>query len=301
MDHTHGIKNKTLPVLWGAVLLFFVLLLVMRTEISRAAYDALVFSAKKLIPALFPFALLAKLTAALPYPQKVRHLPMGLSLSALPACLLGLLAGYPMGALAAKGLYDSGTVGKKEALRLTACTNNASLAFLLMTVAPLFGGQSIGWVLFFSASSASLIALVLTNDRSPKSVSLPLPRTQEPFVSLLTRAIAEAAEAMLTLTAFVTFFAIVSRLCFLIPPLVGLSPYLMLFLEPTAAVRTLAVSSLSGKLPLAAFALGFSGLSVLMQDHAIWEGKLPLTKIAACRLLIGILSAIFSLFFQKIL
>ena len=302
MLHTVTKPKPTVLVWWALTLFFFLVLLVRGSGLSLAAYDALLFSAKRLIPSLFPFAVVAKVVASLPISSRSAHIPLlHLPLSALPALFLGLISGYPMGAIAAKGLYDNGKLSRKSAEVLSATFNNASLAFLLFTVSPLFSNTRLGAILFISQTLASLTVAVFVFPKESRS-SLPDCDTHNArFFEILGSAVTKAAEAMLTLTAFVTFFAILAEMLATVSPLRAIYPTLLLLLEPTAALRYLASSPTALTLPLAAFTLGFSGLSVLLQSLAVWNFEISLQKSLLIRLFIGILSALFSLFFQKIL
>jgi len=299
MLHT---AKKTPLVLWAVWLLsagFFVFLLIKGGYLSVYAHSALLFCAEKLIPSLFPFAVLSGIISAFSCGNG-KPLPiLGIPTGSLFAILLGIFSGYPMGAIAAKGLYDRGTLSEKEAAYLSACFNNASLAFLLFTVSPLFEGK--GLLIFLSETLASLVAALLFKPRQTGTHTLALTENEMPTLATVTSAVTNAAHAMLTLTAFVTLFSILSGVLSIIKPLAALYPYLILLLEPTAAIRMLASSSSAASLPMAAFALGFSGISVLMQTVSVWEGKLPFVKTAVIRLVIGTLSAVFTLFFSKIL
>ena len=300
----HTVTKPKTPVLvwWALTLLFFLVLLVRGARLSLAAYDALLFSAKRLIPSLFPFAVVAKVVASLPTPSHSTRIPLlRLPLSALPALFLGLISGYPMGAIAAKGLYDNGKLSRTSAEVLSATFNNASLAFLLFTVAPLFSNTRLGAILFASQTLASLCVAVLVFPKEPPSLLPDCDTESKSFFEILGSAVTKAAQAMLTLSAFVTFFAILAEMLAAVSPLRSIYPILLLFLEPTAALRSLARAPTALTLPLAAFTLGFSGLSVLLQSLAVWNFEASLQKSLLIRLFIGVLSALFALFFEKIL
>ena len=301
MNHT--VKQKTRPLTALApilLLLSFALLIVYGKTLGEAAYDSLAFAATKLIPSMFLFAVFAKIAAAIPTPQGRRPLPLlRLPPSALTALFIGLLSGFPMGAYAAKSLYDHGALSEKQAAHLAAYANNASLAFLLFTVSPLFGNRAVGWLLFASGTLASLLVGILLAPKESPPTLPHIPRTP-PLFSLICNATVSASQAMLTLAGYLTLFGTLAKALLMTKLPKALITALLLFLEPTAALRHLATLSTPNTLPLAAFALGFSGLSILMQSMTVWQNRLSLTRLVAIRLLIGILSASFTMLFSAI-
>lgn len=100
---------------------------------------------------------------------------------------------------------------------------------------------------------------------------------------------------MLSLSAFVVFFSVLTKALLI----VGVPTWITLLLEPTSAIRFAASLTpqigLSLSLSLAAFALGWSGFSVIMQTQALFKGKLPLSWHIICRAAIG--SASFAIAF----
>ena len=299
-------------LLFTLLLLFFFFMLLFRsTPLQRAAADALVFSAKVLVPALFPFAVLSRfllLSGLLPTKGKfVRSVArlFHLSPETLPAFAVGLFCGFPMGAFAAASLLESGGIGKEEAYRTASVANNASAAFLLISAGALFGSPLCGRILFISQTAASLTVALFWARRAKKNsppqnkTLTPKERAPLPLMPLAADAIVKAGTAMLSVTAFVVFFSVIAEAVSQIPALLPLTPLILSFLEATSAVKMAAglVGSLGLPLALslAAFAVGFSGLSVLMQSQACFDGKLPLTPLVTCRAAIAALSALFAL------
>ena len=286
------------------VLAFFCLLLACHSTLEEAARDSLFFLARSLIPALFPFAVLSRfvLTASLvPCQNKILQKTASLfsiSQTLLPAYLLGLFCGFPIGAYAAASLLEAGLCEETAAHRSASLSNNASAAFLFGT-ATLFPHPHAAIILLASQTAATLFISLLSKKQ-------PIPFTQtlnEPptYLSLLADAIGKAGSAMLSLSAFVVFFAVVTKALLL----VGLPPCITLILEPTSAVRYAAGLSQTIGTPLslafASFALGFSGLSVIMQTQAIFHGKLPLKKQILTRLAIALVSFAITFFTAHLL
>lgn len=289
-------------------LLLFCLLLLKAPLAKSTAAEALAFCGVSLAPSLFPAAVLGRfLTLSGVFAGENRLVKkiaglFGLSPAALPALAAGLVCGFPMGAFCAYALAEDGVLSPREAAHVAAFANNAGLAFLLGSVGPMFGGVRRGVTLFAAQTLASLVIGILTAKRArPKkgvkaqNTAPPPPAFQESrsSLALLSDCVGQSAQAMLTVTGFVVFFSVTSALFFSLPGLAPARLPLSLFLEPTAACRLVAASSLLPRtaLSLAGFALGFSGLSVLMQSVALSRSLLPFWPTLAVRLAIAALTA----------
>lgn len=259
-------------------------------------------------PSLFPAAVLGRfLTLSGVFSGQSRLVKkiaglFGLSPAALPALAAGLVCGFPMGAFCAYALAEDGVLSQREAAHVSAFANNAGLAFLLGSVGPMFGGTRQGVILFAAQTLASLVIGILTAKRARPKKGVKEPDTdQAPPVfqesrsplALLSDCVGQSAQAMLTVTGFVVFFSVTSTLFFSLPGLASVRLPLSLFLEPTAACRLVAAAGLLPRaaLSLAGFALGFSGLSVLMQSVALSRSLLPFWPTLAVRLAIAAFTA----------
>lgn len=298
------VHRRTLALLPIGVLFF--LLLVKSQAMTAAAQNALFFVASTLIPALFPFAVLARILAVGELlPTKNRFAGwladlFGISREGLPAFFLGLFCGYPMGAYTAFCLLEEDRIGSKEAYTVASVSNNASAPFLLLTVSSLFGDSRVGLTLFLSVTAASLLVGLLRSAGAKKQ-STPLTdptrlpsASRKSFLPVLSDAIVKGGTAMLSVAAFVVFFATVSEACRLLSP-VAIAPVFPALLETTAAIRT--AQELVGTIGIrlattvAAASTGWSGFSVILQTVAQFQGKIPLFPLVITRAAIAALSA----------
>lgn len=275
-------------------LVFFILLLTRRRELQQAASNSLLFVANSLIPALFPFAVLSRfvLTASLlpcqnKLSQKAAEL-FHLAPTLLPAYLVGLFCGFPLGAYAASSLYEAGLCEEKDAHRSAALANNASAAFVF-GAASLFQASNAGIVLFVSQTLATLLVSICIKGKQ-KGTPTAFSTTSPSYLALISDAIVKTALAMLTLAAFVVFFSVLAQALLL----VGLPKAILLLLEPTSAVRYAAsLAENIGQtlaLSLASLALGFSGCSIILQTQALFQGTLSLSQHLFCRIAISLVS-----------
>ncbi len=276
------------------LLSFFTLLILRHSEIEQTARDSLLFAAKSLIPALFPFAVLSRFVLSaslLPCQGKIAQKAariLHLSTPLLPAFCLGLFCGFPIGAYAAASLYEAELCDASSAHRSASLSNNASAAFLFGTAASLFENQNAAAILFVSQTVATLLVSFFSKKQTePPAVTLPTPPS---YLTLAADAVSKAGLAMLSLSAFVVFFAVLTKTLLL----AGIPEWVTLLLEPTSAVRYSASLAPNTGLPLslslASIALGWSGFSVIMQTQALFKGKLPLGKQILYRAAIGTLS-----------
>lgn len=276
------------------LLSFFTLLILRHSEIEQTARDSLLFAATSLIPALFPFAVLSRFVLSaslLPCQDKIaKTVAKALHLSAplLPAFCLGLFCGFPIGAYAAASLYEAGLCDASSAHRSASLANNASAAFLFGTAEALFENPRAAAILFVSQTAATILVSFFSKKQpEPPAAAL---FSQPSYLTLAADSIGKAALAMLSLSSFVVFFAVLTKALFFL----GVPAWVTLLLEPTSAVRYAASFAPTLGLPLslslASFALGWSGLSVIMQTQALFKGNLPLSLQIPCRAAIGTLS-----------
>ena len=281
-------------------------------EISAAVRQGLELCGTVILPALFPFFVLTSLAVSLGLPRLMSRVlepvmvPLfHLSGSCAAPLALGLIGGYPVGAKAALALYQSDQCSKSEAERLLAFCNNAGPSFILGVVgAQIFADSRAGLLLWLTHIAAALCVGLLVRF-TPGAEGTDHRRQCPPFsaVSLptaFTNAVGDGLHSTLNLCAFVICFTAILRLCQLtglismpagLLGLLGLPQQrtellvtgLLELSSGTAALRD--VRDLEVRLALAAFFLGWGGLSVhcqtlsLLQDSGLrcrlcWPGKL---------------------------
>lgn len=293
-----------------------------------AGRQGLQLCANVIVPSLFPFFVLSSLVVEL---GLARYLGQALERLMWPlfrvggvgasALVLGLVGGYPVGAQTAIKLYEAGQCSKDETQRLLAFCNNSGPAFILGVVgAGVFGSGAIGLLLYLSHATACLcVGLLFRFYGKTTSCSKP-PRTAPHFQTTrfstaLTSGIRSSFASVLNICAFVLFFSVVIRLLFLCGIMDAVAGLLAALLSPLGFDRVLArqlltglleVSSgvtslsrsggLSGQISMAAFMLGWAGLSVHCQVLSFLgdSGLSPGTYLIG-KSLHGVLSAFFTL------
>ena len=287
-------EQKTRDALAGLALLIATAGLVAApAQAIAGAKDGLTLCFNVIVPSLFPFFVLSSLVVDLGLAAYLGRAMEGLmrplfrvSGSCAAAVALGFIGGYPVGARTALQLYEQGLCSKPEAERLLAFCNNSGPAFILGVVgAGIFGDSRVGLLLYLTHALASLTVGLLfrfyggrEGKRAP--VSRPKPIQTVTFPAAFTGAVSRSLQSTLNICAFVVFFAVVLRLLSAFGVLSALASLLSLAgLEAEWAKRLVAgllelssgVASLqggagfTGRASLAAFMLGWAGLSVHCQ------------------------------------
>ncbi|MDR3207315.1 MAG: sporulation protein [Oscillospiraceae bacterium] len=254
-----------------------------------------------ILPSLFPFFVLSTLLVEMGYAayagrrlEGVMRPVFRLNGACASAVALGFLGGYPVGAKTAIALYQKGLCSETEAERLLSFCNNSGPAFILGAVGVgIFADSRAGLTLYLAHTAASLTVGFLFRfykrdapgggQAAPSGVSPP-PESVG-LARAFVRSVGGAFRSALSICAFVIFFTVAVKLLFLSGILPALAEGLgFLFapfgltaeaaqqmltglLEITSGLWSLQGSSaaLSGQLSMAAFMLGWAGLSVHCQ------------------------------------
>ena len=289
----------------------------------EAARNGLELCGNVIVPSLFPFFVLSSLVVDLGLAGYLGRLLEGamrplFRVNGACACALalGFIGGYPVGARTAISLYQNGMCTRTEAQRLLAFCNNSGPAFILGVVgAGVFGSGTIGLLLYLVHVSASLLVGLLFRfyrpEEGPRRGRFQGAQFQTAsFPVAFTHSVTGALSSTLNICAFILFFTVTIRMLSLAGVLTGLAGLLSaLFgplgfsqswaqrlltgvLEVSSGVSSLTDGSLSGRLSMAAFMLGWAGLSVHCQVMAfLGDSGLSLRTYLAGKLLHGGLSA----------
>ena len=298
-------------------------LVVWPEEAMSAARDGLALCGNVILPSLFPFFVLSSLVVELGLSRYLGKLVQPLMLplfrvngACASALALGFVGGYPVGARTAIRLYESGQCSKTEAERLLAFCNNCGPAFILGVVGTgVFASGRVGLLLYLVHLPASLLVGLLF--RFYKPWDRPRPR-QAPtaafqavrFPVAFTRAVTGGLASALNICAFVLCFTVLIRLLSLSGLLTAAARCLSALLAPlglselwarrllggllelSSGVSSLTSGALGGRLSMAAFMLGWAGVSVHCQVMAfLGDSGLSLRTYLAGKLLHGGLSA----------
>ncbi len=310
----------------SAVIIAMAGLMVYSQEALEAAKNGIILCYNVIIPTLFPFFVLSALLVELGLAGYFGRLFEGImrplfnvSGACATAFALGFVGGYPTGAKTAIAVYEKGMCSKTEAERLLAFCNNSGPAFILGVVgAGIFSSGRAGIFLYLAHAAASVaVGLIFRFYKRREHASHSGADIHFDTVSLpkvFASSVTNSFTSTLSICAFVIFFTVAIRMLFLfgiIPALAeGLGALLSpLELGPTDAEQLLtglievssgvwslrgAAGSMREQLAMAAFMLGWAGLSVHCQVLSfIGASGLSTKTYIAGKMLHGIFSAIF--------
>ncbi len=302
-------------------------LLIWPGEVAQAGQEGLALCGNVLLPSLFPFFVVSSLTVSLglaEYPGRLLERLMGPLFRVRGRCVsalvLGLVGGYPVGARTAAELYKTGQCSRAEAERLLGFCNNAGPAFLLGVVGSgVFGSPRVGLLLMaVHMVSALLVGLIFRfwcaparGERAARSKAPRVRRAEDGLhpAAVFVGAVRDSCAGVLNVCAFVVLFGVVLRLLELSRVLDALARGLSLLFGPlglsTPWARRLlgglleltnGVASLppgeAGSVPMAAFLLGWGGVSVHCQTMSVLrESGLSAAPCVVGKLLHGLISA----------
>lgn len=250
-----------------------------------------------IIPSLFPFFVISSMVVELGIAARLGYFiePLMTKLfnvngTCSAAFVLGFIGGYPVGAKTAISLYEKGQCSKSEAERLLSFCNNSGPAFILGVVgAGVFSNSFAGLLLYLAHTIASIIiGLLFRNwgrDSAVRQEFNRKPLKRISFSKAFTKSVVSSFQSALSICGFVIFFTVFIRLLFLsgvIPFLasaIGKAFYplgmtediaeklLTGFIEISSGVWTLqdAAPNINSNIAMAAFMLGWAGLSVHCQ------------------------------------
>lgn len=279
-------------LLGTALLLAAAALVAAPQDAITGAKNGLTLCFNVIVPSLFPFFVLSSLVVDLGLAAYLGRALEGLmrplfrvSGSCAAAVALGFIGGYPVGARTALQLYQQGLCSKPEAERLLAFCNNSGPAFILGVVgAGVFGDSRIGLLLYLTHAAASLLVGLLFrfygSSEKTHASRRPKPIETVTLPAAFTGAVTRSLQSTLNICAFVVFFAVVLQLLSAWGVLSAVAALLSHFgfqpewahrlvaglLELSSGVSSLSgASGLTGRVSMAAFMLGWAGISVHCQ------------------------------------
>ena len=323
-------KQGARDLLLGLGLMGATLALLLYPQASmEAARTGIQLCGNVIIPSLFPFFVLSSLVVELGLAEYLGRLlerlmrPLfNVGGACASAFALGFIGGYPVGAKTAISLYQNGMCTKTEAERLLAFCNNSGPAFILGVVgAGVFASSRVGVLLCLAHALASICIGVLFRfygagqERKSGGRRGTTPRFRAPrFTAAFTGAIKNSFLSTLNICAFVIFFTVVIQMLVTSGFLPGLAQVLGTVLAPfgmtpewarrlltglveiSSGVWTLSgEGALSGRLTMAAFILGWAGISVHCQVLSfLGDSGLSARTYLLGKLLHGGLAALFT-------
>lgn len=243
--------------------------------------DALYICTDMIIPSLFPFFICSGILIYSGFCEKISKIfapvmkPLfNINPNGSSAFVLGMISGYPLGAVTACQLYESGYISKSETERLLAFCNNSGPLFILGSVGiGLYMGLNIGIILYTAhLLGAILVGICMKNHHSSEhsAPDYTLSTKNTSFAEIFHQSTTNAVNSMLLVCGTIVFFSVASRL------FLGIIPFelpawvygLFEFSSGNVFISAAAIP-LPAKLVTASIITGFAGISVHMQVMAV--------------------------------
>lgn len=286
---------------------FGVGLLVWPEEAMAAGREGLALCANTIVPSLFPFFVLSSLVVGLGYAEGLGRVlgkfmgPLfGLNGCCASALVLGLVGGYPVGAKTAAELVRQGLCSRQEGQRMLGFCSNAGPAFLVGVVGVgIFGSGKVGLMLWLVHILSALVTGVLLKLGGGNIATPPRPNAAGKTLSparVFTDSVKSSVTALLQVCAFILLFGVLLRLIrcagLLRVENLWLERLLCGLVELSNGLAMLPADAPGRSLPMAAFLLGWGGISVVCQTMSVvQEAGLSIGSYIYGKLIHGIISA----------
>lgn len=314
--------------LFPALILIFILTLILFSESNlQAVKDGLFLWTNSIIPSLFPFFIATELLLSTNFISVLGNIlnPIMRPLFNVPgqgsfAFIMGFISGYPTGAKIVTNLRENKICSRIEAERLLTFTNNSGPLFILGFVGiSIFLNSEIGYLLLFthilSAITIGFIFRFWKKDIEIKTQTiLPIKSNinTNNFGIILTESIKKSILAIVNIGGFVVLFSVIisifknCKIIYLISKLLNfinvpetLSTSLITgLLEISNGISCLNIinsSNISNLIILAAFLLGFGGISVILQVYSIIsKTDISIKPYILAKILQGIIASIYT-------
>lgn len=264
----------------SASVTFVIMTILNYRVVQAAAKEAVSLCLYSVVPSIFPFMILSFIitksgggkSVGKPFAFLFKKL-FGVGESCAAAIILGLTAGFPIGAVCCHGLYKSGEISKEDAEYLLSFCSNSGISFIFGVLGgSVFGNIKIGLLIFLIQTASSfLVGILLKKRRKTPFVPQTENENNIAFSELITGAVKSAVVNLAYICGYIIFFAILTQILLVYLPqsfafglksvfeLTGAAYKLKLFPQKTAFV-------------LACGLLSWSGICVHMQVRSVTEG-----------------------------
>ena len=293
-------------LLWSGVLLICTLMVVFPREAVSYGRDALRLCSDTVVPSLFPFFVCSGLLIYSGFSESLSYLArpimkplFNVNENGSGAFVLGIISGYPLGAVTACQLYEAGYLSKYEAERLLSFCNNSGPLFILGAVGIcMYHSSKIGVLLYISHLISALTVGVFFRFYKRNKHSAPdkvINTAQKDISQIFSTVMQNSLNSIITICGSVVFFSVATRLVLSHIPLDDVTYALLSgIMEMTGGMQEISKLSLSlaSRLLLSAIIVGFAGFCVHSQVVcAVSRYNLSLFPYFFGKFLHGLLSA----------
>lgn len=218
-------KNSKYIILSMAIAFYLAMLTIYPKSVSSGIKNGINCCLDVLIPSMFPFMVGASMVSLSGIEEKLKFIFRGASKllfylpsCAVPAIIISLFGGYPVGAYCIKSLYKSGSINKEQMNRMMCFCVNFGPAFIISALGEkLLNNYKLGVILFsVQVMSSVLIGIVSGVVARIKKIDFYekksyLQKKSFSFSQILIGACNDACKALLGMCALITlFFGIIS-------------------------------------------------------------------------------------------
>lgn len=276
-------KKESFSDMFGAALAVFCLtaMYVFPEVVKKSTVDALMLCGRSVIPSLFAFIVVTRL---------VLHFSSGMferiyakkkigsmSVPGYIALILGLISGFPTGAIVSGQMQERGLISKTEAHKVAVFSSAASPAFCInLFGAEIMKSRLCGVFVYLSAVLVNILLLVIhemilkpaDNDSEFTDIVADSHRNS------VSQIIYDSCMTVISICAYVTFFMcignVVCSVCsFFIPYSAKIGTIVSGVSEMTSGIASLAGAEYSERLLMGAVFIGFGGFSAIIQVSSV--------------------------------
>lgn len=302
-------------ILYLIVVMLAAVIIANPSQTLTFASDSLNICYEIIIPSLFPFFVCSGLLVYSGICDELSKLmrpvmkPLfNINGAGAAAFVLGIISGYPLGAVTACQLYESSYLSKSETERLLAFCNNSGPLFILAAVGiSMYHNLKFGILLYIShILSAITVGIIMRNYKKDafSAPSISIDTDKRNIGEIFGIVLSNSVNNILTVCGAVIFCSVISKCILDFLPLKGVLHSIVLggmeFVNGTAELSGQNASIIL-KLISASWIVGFAGLSVHLQVMAVVSKyNLSLKPYIFGKFLHGALSALYTYLFLKI-
>lgn len=296
-------------IFYICIISLIVLILCRSEYVIEYVKDSINICYELIIPTLFPFFVCSGLLIysgfggiLAKFSQKFMRPLFNVSPSGAAAFVLGIISGFPLGAITAVQLYRCGNISKSEAERLLAFCNNSGPLFIIGSIGTAIYGKPVWGALLYAIHIFTSVAVGIIfgfyNKNKHTAPPTRLNTVELTLSEVFSKALSEASKNIITVCFSIIFFSTISRVLLVNTNLPNVLDTLIsgIFEFSTGTLKTSMLDrSLYEKLILTSFIVGFSGICVHIQVMAVTAGSgLSLKPYILGKALHGIIAALLS-------
>lgn len=247
--------------------------------VQNSVRETIAVCLNSVLPSVFPFLVLSSIIVSggitrvtgRPLSKIFRKL-FGVSECSSTVILLGLTAGFPVGASSCCELYKKGEISKEEAEYLLSFCSNSGISFIFGVIGgTVFGSIKAGLIIYFIQVLSSVITGLLLRGKNRFNSNYVYKNDRVVrAIPVVVGAVKSSVINMAYICGYILFFAILTEILLLILPS-NISFMVKGICELTCASYELIGLPLKTKLVLACGILSWCGASVHMQVRAVTD------------------------------